>query len=346
MNPDRFFPDLYKQARKTGVLGQGEDAMQALIDEMGVTATAEEKKMLSFLHMDGYLVRHAGQTAFFPRKIDSGTIRENNGIFRSRKNFLEIDLVLPPYVTMHYLSIHGARIEKANSLEEKESVAADMLYGLYSSPSALADLCLGVYQKDPCIAPFYSNILEGIEAHCLGLRRASVLTLIPCVEGIIRNLANMVGRNIDDRVDARNFLETLTRVQKHYINEVELRDIDWVPNELREVEFYDGFHELIQMVQSIRVFVEHAMYQCTANYEKTSQLNRHGIVHGLLSDYDTETNFYRLIVLINGLSVASIVAGQEASLFHPSPSEEARQLALHFESCKLTSFKTATAPGK
>ncbi|MDQ4625019.1 hypothetical protein [Janthinobacterium lividum] len=341
MTQDRFFPDLYKRSRKTGLLESGAKAIQTVIDEMGVDATVEEKKMLSFINMDGYVVRRGNCTAFFPRKIDLHTT-ENNGVATSRRNFLDIDVVLPPYVTMGYLSIYGARIEKATSGDEKERVAEEMLHGLYSSPSVLAELCLGVYQKDPCIAPFYYSLVEAIEAHCLGLPRASVLTLIPCVEGIIRNLARMVGKSIDDRVDAGSFLETLTRVQKHYINKVELRGIDWVPNELREVKFYDGFHELIQMVESIRVFVEHSMYKHTDDYEKKSRLNRHGIVHGLLSDYNTETNFYRLIVLINGLSVASIVAGRCASLFHPESTEEARLLGLHFESCKLTSFKTVT----
>jgi hypothetical protein len=343
---DRFLPDLYKRCRKAGLLERGVDAIRTVINEMGATATVEEKKMLSFLNVDGYLIRHASQTAFFPREIDMEATKKYSGIARSRRNFLEIDVVLPPYVAMGYLSSYGARIEKASSLAEKEGLATEMLHGLYSSPSNLADLCLGVYQQDPCIAPFYDSIVEAIEAHYLGLPRAAVLTLIPCVEGIIRNLAKMVGKSIDHRIDAGSFLDTLTRIQKHYINKVELRDIEWVPNELREVEFYDGFHELIQMVQSIRVFVEHAMYRCTADYEKSSQLNRHGIVHGLLSDYNTETNFYRLIVLINGLSVASIVAGRNASLFHPEPTEEARQLALHFESCKLTSFKTMTTAGK
>lgn len=337
---DRFFPDLYKRCQKSGLLKKGAEAIRVEIAKMGVVASVEATKMLSFLDLEGYRVQRGDTAAFFPLTTEISDARKNTVVARMRKNFLEVDVVIPPYIQMGYLSGYAACIEKSSGPNEKESFAAEMLQGLYSVPSTLAELCVGIYQKDPCIAPFYDSIVEAIEAHYLGLRRASVLTLIPCVEGIIRNLAEMVNMNINDKIDAGSFLKTLTKVQKNYINNVELRGINWVPNELREVAFFDGFHELIQMVETIRIFVEHAMYKHTAGYDKSSQLNRHGIVHGLLSEFHSETNFYRLIVLINGLSVASVVAGRRASLFHPAPNVEARQLTHHFRSCQSSSIKT------
>ncbi|MYM37466.1 hypothetical protein GTP38_24375 [Duganella sp. FT94W] len=336
MTHDRFFPNLYKRCLKSGLLEQGADAIQSEIDKMGVTASVEAIKMLSFLNLEGYRIQLGDTAAFFPRTVVISEAKKNTIVARMRKNFLEVDVVLPPYVAMGYLSGYAARIEKSSSQKEKESFIAEMLKELYGEPLNLADLCVS-YKLDPCIAPFYDNIVEAIDAHFLGLRRASVLTLIPCIEGVIRNLAEKVGRNIRDRIDAPSFLDVLARVQKHYIKNVELPGIAWVPSELETVAFFDHFHELLQMVESIRVFVEHAMYKHTSDYDRSSQLNRHGIVHGLLSDYHTETNFYRLIVLLNGLSVASIVAGHEASLFHPEPTDEARKLASHFKSCMLSS---------
>ena len=337
MNQDRFFPDLYKRCLKSGLLKQGAEAIQTEIEKMGVAASVEAINMLSFLKLDGYRVQCGDTAAFLPRTIKISDAKKNTIVARMRKNFLEVDIVIPPYVAMGFLSRYAAGIEKSSSTDGKEALAAEMLKELYGAPTHVAELCIGIYKEDPCISPFYDSIVEAMEAHFIGLRRASVLTLIPCVEGIIRKLAEKVGRDIQDRIDAPSFLDVLGRVQKHYINNVELRGIAWVPCELRTVAFFDDFHELLQMVESIRVFVEHAMYKHTADYNRSSQLNRHGIVHGLLSNYNTETNFYRLIVLLNGLSVASIVAGHNASLFHPEPTEEARRLALHFASCILSS---------
>ncbi|USX22880.1 hypothetical protein NHH82_12260 [Oxalobacteraceae bacterium OTU3REALA1] len=337
VSQDRFFPNLYKRCLKSGLLKQGVAAIQVEIEKMGVAASVEATKMLAFLDLEGYRVQRGDIAAFFPLTTEISDARKNTIVARMRKNFLEVDVVVPPYVGMGYLSRYAAGIEKSSSQEEKENFIAEMLEELYGEPLTLADLCIA-YKLDPCIAPFYDNIVEAMEAHFLGLRRASVLTLIPCIEGIIRNLADRVGRNIRDRIDAPSFLDVLCRVQKHYIKNVELRGIAWVPSELETIAFFDHFHELLQMVESIRVFVEHAMYKHTADYNRSSQLNRHGIVHGLLSDYHTETNFYRLIVLLNGLSVASIVAGHNASLFHPEPTDEARELACHFKSCGRSSL--------
>ncbi|SDG06548.1 hypothetical protein SAMN05216320_102540 [Duganella sp. OV458] len=336
VSQDRFFPDLYKRCLKSGLLKQGAAAIQAEAEKMGVATSVEAVKMLAFLNLEGYRIQRGDTVAFFPCTVEISEAKKNTLVARMRKNFLEVDVVIPPYVGMGYLSRYAALIEKSSSREEQESLIAEMLKELYGEPLNLADLCVS-YKLNPCIAPFYDNIVEAIKAHFLGLRRASVLTLIPCIEGVIRNLAEKVGRNIRDRIDAPSFLDVLGRVQKHYIKSVALRGIAWVPSELETVALFDQFHELLQMVESIRVFVEHAMYKHTADYDRSSQLNRHGIVHGLLSDYNTETNFYRLIVLLNGLSVASIVAGHEASLFHPEPTDEARKLASHFKSCMLSS---------
>ncbi|WP_028100459.1 hypothetical protein [Pseudoduganella violaceinigra] len=341
MIDSRYFPVLYKECRKAKLLEKGADAIQALIDRKGVQAVVESKQMFSFLDVDGYLIKCAEGVAFFPRTITP--INRNSGVTRLRKIFLDVDLVLPPYIPLGYLSSHGAQIENAKTPQEKERLVGEMLEERCNGSLDMADACTGIYQRDPCIVPFYDSLLEAIEAHYLGLHRASVLTLIPCVEGIIRNLAKMVGMNIDDRIDAESFLETLTKVQRRHIKEVELKGIDWIPTELASVAFFDQAHERIQMVESIRVFVEHALYQHTSMYGKTSRLNRHGIVHGLISDFHTPTNFYRLIVLINALSVASIVAGRSASLLRQPSTKEGLQLAMHFEACKATAFQAASS---
>lgn len=339
MTESRFFPTLYKRCLKKGLLEKGAAAIQTEIDKMGISAVVEKKGNLSSFDIDGYLIRHENSTAFFPLRQKAN--RTNYGVKYHRTIFLDVDVVVPPYVAMGYLSNFAARIKDAATPQEKDKIAEEMLRQAYNDPTALAEMCVGIYKKDPCIAPFYGNIIQAIEAHYFGLCSASILTLIPCIEGIIRNLAAMVDLNISDRIDARNFLHALTKIQKNYINNVELNGIVWTPNELRTVEYFDEFHELIQMIESIRFFIKYALYRHTSDYERTSQLNRHGIVHGLLSDFNSTTNFYRLIVLINSLSVASIVAGRAASLFHPAPTEESRLLAMHFCACQAIQFQSA-----
>jgi hypothetical protein len=77
------------------------------------------------------------------------------------------------------------------------------------------------------------------------------------------------------------------------------------------------------------------MYQNTDEYGGSTGLNRHGIIHGLISGFDTPTNYLRLITLLNSLCIASMIAGDTGSFFHPPETVESKKLARNFGKCQM-----------
>lgn len=317
------------------MLAQSQDAVRTCISDLvSVPFSVEERKIQSFRDIFGYRVTLEGKSAFFPKDIKE--LNVEYGITRMRTAFLQIDLVVPPYYQMGFLSPAAAHIELLSSTEEKEEFALNLLTKMYPENS-IASLCLNVYKRNKAISPFYEDIAESVTAYYLGLNRAAIITLIPCIEGIIRNIGNQINIPIPGDVSKESFLKVLEAVQKRDICGT-YEGYDWVPSEAKNISLFDKFHERVQMIQSIKFFIEHSLYEHTSKYKNDSQLNRHGIVHGLISDFHSPTNYLRLITMINALAVASIFAGDSGSLFFPNITPEATTLGEQLRRCKQSNF--------
>lgn len=332
------FIKLYERCYQQHALANGQETVRGCISGL-VTApfAVEEQKIQSFKDIHGYRVTLNGESAFFPRCLKE--IDGQNGLARMRLAFLQVDLVLPPYYQMGLLSTSAAQIDLLTSAEEKEKFAHDLLTNMYSEDS-IASLCLEVFKHKKAISPFYDYIVESVKAYYLGLYRAAIITLMPCIEGIIRNIGDQVDIPIRDEISKVSFLKVLTMVQKRDIRSGVYAGYDWVPDEAMDIGLFDGFHERVQMIESIKFFIEHSLYEHTSQYKKETRLNRHGIVHGIISDFHSQANYLRLLTMINALSVASIIAGDPGSLFHPDITPEAAALGEYLKKCKLFSFKT------
>jgi len=327
------FRQLYRRCCRSHVLPNGVDSVRKLLASIPIELpwNIEERIIQRFKNIHGYRVSIGNEVAFFPLSIEQfdGPI----GLTRMRDAFLRLGLVLPPYYPMGFLSPMGARAEKLNSTAELEEFANHLFAEMYNE-SRIATFCTGVYKTNAAVAPYYEHILESAKAYYAKLYRAAILTLIPCVEGIIRNIGHQVGKDISTEITKDAFVDALSAVQKRYIRKVVYADYDWVPSEITEIGVFDRFDEAIQMIQSIKFFLEASLYEHTSRYSNAIGLNRHGIVHGLIGDFHSPANYWRLITLINGLSITSIFAGHAASLFFPGETPDSRVLTRSLETMK------------
>lgn len=325
------FEAIYRKCRRTKSLTLGREAVIFCISTIvNEPYTVEETKIGSFKTIEGYKIIINNELAFFPRSPNM--INQSSGINWHRSIFLEINLVLPPYYKMGYLSSF-AHLIKESKKEDKENLANIFLNSMYSEDS-IASLCINIYKKKIAISPFYEQILESIQAFYYGLYRAAITTIIPCIEGIIRNIGDQVKMPISDKIDKDSFLKVLCKVQLHDIKNIELRTYNWFPKKEMNIPLFDIFNERIQMIESIKYFLEHSLYQHTKNRSNITNLNRHGIIHGLISNFNNPSNFLRLITMLNSLSITSIIAGDPGSFFHPPTTPESENLAKYFRKCK------------
>jgi hypothetical protein len=324
---------MYRACVKQRILTKGVTEVRNVVSKFATTPVSVEtcKIVSRFRHIDGYRICHNGIKGAFPRSLQE--FEGDGGIRRMRDAFLKLDLVLPPYYTMQYLARAAGRAEELSAASQLERHAAEVLDGMYS-PDSLATLCTGVYRKNQAIAPHCDEIIESVKAHFLGLHRVAIVALLPPVEGIIRNIADQLGKPIRGDVSGDALLKTLRRVQARYIQKIVYADFDWVPPDAKAVRLFDNFDEAVQMIESVRYFVENTLYIHTNRYVGKSMLNRHGIIHALISNYHSPTNYLRLITLLNGLSVASIFSGETGSLLFPPKTSDSTALAFLFTACK------------
>jgi hypothetical protein len=197
---------------------------------------------------------------------------------------------------------------------------------------SIAIFCTEIYSLNPSIKPFYTNILEATECYFLGKNKASILTLIPTIEGIIRNLGKLIGFTIENEVGISHLIKVLKKIQEFDIKHNIFTEYNWFPKLEMNVDYFDKFHERIQLIGSVIYYLEQSLYVSTKHYNKTSKLNRHGVVHAFIAEYDDPTNFLRLITLINALALANnIVIG--GSPMHPPASPSSQNLEKHFKEC-------------
>jgi hypothetical protein len=327
------FSELYRSCNRRGVLKKSAEDVQAHLAGLTASTVLVERcnVVKGFRTIEGFRVTIDGKVAAFPRSLQD--YRGESGVTRMRRDFLRVDLVVPAYVSFQYLSQAAAAIEKLGDNDDLEQYASLVLEGMFGA-NRVADLCLGVYKTNNAVAPYFDHVVESVKAHFLGLNRAAINTLIPCVEGIIRNIGAQLGDTFAGDVSREYLLKTLRSVQDCYIRKCVYAGFDWVPAAALEPRRLDNFDEPVQIIESVRYFIEQSLYVHTDRYSKRTGLNRPGIAHALISHYDTPANFYRLLALINALSVASIFAGHAASLLGPSPSVESRALAEEFKACK------------
>jgi len=317
-------------------LKSGVEAINSCISGMvDGTVLVKEITITSFQKIEGYKITINNQTAFFPKSLEA--IKFNVSLDRLRVAFLDVDLVIPPYFQVVYLNNFVAALDKCTDIKEREMVANVYLLNMYTEDS-IASFCTEVYKKKKVIAPYYDCIIESIKAYCLGLYKSAIISLIPCVEGIIRNIGKQIGLGVSDMISKESFLNILEKVQLRDIQDI-FKGYDWLPVEEINIELFDKFHERIQMIESVKFFIKNSMYQHTKIYLKLTQLNRHGIIHGLITDFDNATNYLRLINLVNSLSVVSIIAGDPGSSFHPEFTEEAQRLSWCFQKYKQLNFQ-------
>jgi hypothetical protein len=330
--PEPDFRELYRRCVRSHVLPKGVDAVRDCLKSAAIDSTwdAQSHTIQRFKNIQGYRVSIGVKTGFFPTSIEQ--FEGPQGLTRMREAFLKLDLALPPYYAMGFLSPMAAQAETLQSVEEREEFTRTLFAQMYNE-ATVATLCTGVYKTTPSIAPYHPHITESAKAYYAGLYRAAILTLIPCIEGIIRNTGDA-------------FVETIAAVQKRYIKEIVYRGYDWVPSEIAEVRVFDRFDEAIQMMESVKFFIRASLYQHTSRYSSAIGLNRHGIVHALIANFHSPSNYWRLITLINGLAITSIFAGHAASLFFPAETRESVELARYLSRLRDVTLTLGNSEGQ
>ena len=179
------------------------------------------------------------------------------------------------------------------------------------TPINLSAMLYGRYATAQYVAEYKQIIAEAIEAHCLALGHASVLGLIPVIEGVGRKVLDSRG------LQANGIRDVFIVLADHCKNEVTTRDIG-------------AIEELHDMLDAFREFAVNYLYVRSDAYPLDDNTNRHGPAHGALTDgdYGRPISFFKIIGCLDMLCLITALWSGD-SWFAPTPTAAATDHAAH-----------------
>jgi hypothetical protein len=109
----------------------------------------------------------------------------------------------------------------------------------------------------------------------------------------------------------------------------------WIPDEYRERSFLSRLDEYVEMLDTFERFCLRYFFANTNAYGGDARLNRHGILHSVITDYGTAANFYRLVSILDLLAFVGSMNARGVSCLAPDVTEQSRALASRYKALVL-----------
>lgn len=338
---DNIFRKIYRTFKRKNKKCDDIEILNSILNEQfGIGEFSVQSATItnSITNLHGFSVCYKEYKAFIPQYE---VYRSNNTLIKAMGETLnEAEIILPNYVSFGIISHHCAQINKAPTREMKILAGERSLTSMFP-PEVLSLLVIEHYTKFPVLEKCLVQIRETTETYCLGLYRSAITTLLPCIESTIRALGIRLGIDEPENVGTQFLLSIYDAWLKFYINDYVYRDYDWKPICISSKEFFSEFEERYQIALNGRNYIEKHLYQNTQNDTGISNLNRHSILHGFMTEYYTKGNYLRLINLLNNLCFMLTISGDPVSLFLPCDTVQSEAFLLNLAIFERTGMNRA-----
>ncbi|EMK01226.1 hypothetical protein [Leptospira sp. B5-022] len=303
--------------------------VQNIFSRRDVQVKIEYYSIQSFLIIEGIKIFYDNdKIAFFPFENASFYQKNPSGIKKARDEFLKIGWFFPAYIVANPLKVLAAEL-KSQSIDSKMTILESILLSLYNL-EYLSRMYSERYAKVAYVSYRKEIILESIEAFSLGLNHCAITTLIPVIEGTIRDIADLNGEKSVD-VAVNKLLGILRDYKKKIKTESFLKDFDYFPPEFKADGFFDDFHEQFQLLEGLIRYMNEFLYKDSQLVDDIGNLNRHSILHGFFKTYDYPFNFVRLISILDLLVFVIMLKTNFSSNLPPDQTEKSIALFDHLE---------------
>lgn len=229
---------------------------------------------------------------------------------------LEVGWMWPAYVSNRVVWDLLGELRAARPSERKAIV--ERTFPAIYPPGSLATGFLGLYIVVPILQEFATSIEEAIEAAMMGRFTAAVATLTPVVEGILRRIGELDGREPGIKK---------TKLAQEFDHMIFFEQSRRYDSETTE--------ERIAMVEGFKRYFLEVLYKDTRAGDQVD-LNRHAISHALEQNWGKPANFYVLISIIDHLSFIMCMRTDGAPVLFPSETQASRELSLHYLKLRRT----------
>jgi len=289
-----------------GIFAQGDEVVcAALREEFGIDCNARREDLFHGAAIRGYALDVTGVQSFIPIDREAPT----GGISWVIDEYAGWDLLPPPYVGL------SALIDIKKQLIYRKPVdPTPMLTSVLSKVFATDQLSryqVEMYEKFAVFRGFEKITDQCIKAFELGLNSIAIIGLIPVLEGVLRKIGELEMDDFQGNTSKDEFLKLIDHLST-LLSRQAYAYYD-VPSFMRLPKFIGAFHEQIQLLNAFRAYFQTRLYENTARIVGPIDLNRHSVLHGLVTDFDKPINFYRLIIAINFLGGTSYLLGHTES---------------------------------
>jgi hypothetical protein len=297
---------MFHMLQGKGIFDQGDDAVcSALQDAYGAECGARREDLCYCAVIPGFAFDVAGVESFIPQSKAAPV----GGIGWLINNLAQWDLLPPPYVSLGEMGNLMKQVIFRKPVDPTP-VLTDVLSKVFSTEQ-LARYQVEMYEKFDVFRGFEKTTDECIKAFELGMNSIAIVGLIPVLEGVLRNIGEREVEGFQGSTSKDDFLKLIDHLSTRLCQEAySLYD---VPAFMRHPDYIGAFHDKIQMLNAFREYFKTRLYESTGRVVGPIDLNRHSVLHGLVSDFDKPINFYRLIIGINFLGWTSYVLGHTES---------------------------------
>lgn|GEM_PF-4647543 len=252
----------------------------------------------------------AGKTIWFPRKKPDGILK---GVSERPRPWNERGWFHPPYLSRGLVR----RLLETDQFDELLANGYSLLH--------LATMWNQGFRELSIFERFCPVIFESIEAHALGLEDVAVSSLVPVIEGTLRELQDRLGfagESITDRLE--HFAPAVAENAGGWFYQC-----DWLPRRFRSYDYLKRVDEFVWLVDGYVLFLKEHLFADTDNFQNPSELNRHGILHGLFDSYGSRTNFFMLYSMLEMHAFITNLTGENQFLLFPEMNEHSEKTSLY-----------------
>jgi hypothetical protein len=156
-------------------------------------------KPFSFGNVAGYLVEGVGEKAFLPTRSVSYMNVRLGRVTACQERALSKKIPLPLFIG------HGDLISQIHKLNGEGDAAADDWLVEIFTPAVASIYVLRYFEKSQALGPYLQIIYESLEAYFMELDHVAIMSLLPVIEGGLRNVQDLTLGHSDSNIKADEF---------------------------------------------------------------------------------------------------------------------------------------------